>query len=592
MCGNNFGGSNFGGNNYGGGFGQNSFQQMPPKKPKKPWKGILACVICALLILSAIINIVIFSRDTGFAPEYTFEYTQPDYTWPDVTFHHYTIPEHTYEAPESKPVSTVKIGQTTSGSTYTKPEPTPEIPVGFFGTDAEISYVMIYNPNIYSEKLNYNATRSTGDISKSIEAVMSKGDGLETEQDRMPTPASYLQNDFGDVEFASDKAGAFITPYYKGQKKDFYYGHDLKNRRNGTFECRYAGTYCNIWTNDGSVNNSTVNDLGYKFDTVIYNRVVSTFGKSRFAENGGKVNILIYNMNNQGLGGFFWSGDSFARNEITDAQIYAAGYSGLNFDHDIININTQAFVFDGKEEYIVSTLAHEYQHCINYSNAVNSVSQYEMSSWLNESMSGYIEEEIFPGIQLKSGRNKLLVSSNRIRYGQSLYNFANDMNIYNMDAGVYGSVYYFSQYLENLAGDDVFAKISQNHRTKYSNSMSEALIIAESVPSSVYSKISGSVNFDSLYFASADEEWLSKLTLDYYISMMKYDYGTDPACYNDFSAYDLLYDRISAANIEGGGRIIVALKNGKFEIPTNASSGLCYVAFDKNFNRVGNIVVR
>lgn len=602
--GNNFGSNNyssnsFGGNNFGGGFGQNSYQQMPPKKPKKPWKIILTCVICAVLLLSAVINIAVINRNadnvystdynppvyTG--PEYTFPHHTipvPDYTVPEYTFKEYTFPEFTFNtADKTEPVPE-----------YTQAPQSPQEPQNdsLFGTDADISYVMIYNPALYSEKKNFNSTLSTGNISSYVEAAVIRADGLDEVPEILPTDTSYAQFVFESFESSSDKAGSFITPYKKGQYRNFYYGDSAQTRRYGSFECRYAGTYCNIWTNDGSVSNNTVDSLGREFDTNIYSRVVNEFGKSRFAENGGKVNILIYNMNNPCLGGFFWCIDSYAQGEVSQADVQNWGFAGLNYDHDIINVNSQSI---GNYEFICSTLAHEYQHCINFTNTIDGISDYMMSSWLNESMSGYIEEKIYPGIQLKNGRRDHLENSRRIRHGQSLYNFDNDMVATNLDVGVYGSVFYFSQYLDNLAGSDVFTKISKYHRNNYENPMNEAKLIAQSVPYSAYSKIDSLVDFNKssiMWTYSEEEKWLSKLTLDYYISVLKYDYGTDPKAFADINVQNLLYDEINAASIEGGGRIIVALKDGSFEIPSNASSGLCYVAFDKNFNRVGNIAVK
>ena len=51
----------------------------------------------------------------------------------------------------------------------------------------------------------------------------------------------------------------------------------------------------------------------------------------------------------------------------------------------------------------------------------------------------------------------------------------------------------------------------------------------------------------------------------------------------------LLYDSLMEANIEGGGRLIMAVKDGQFQIPANADKGLVYVGLNENMEIVTNI---
>ena len=67
--------------------------------------------------------------------------------------------------------------------------------------------------------------------------------------------------------------------------------------------------------------------------------------------------------------------------------------------------------------------------------------------------------------------------------------------------------------------------------------------------------------------------------------MLKYDAG-DPEAFKNVKSDYLLYDELDGANIEGGGRIIIATKDGKFSIPDDADKGLIYIGLDKNFNVV------
>ena len=46
------------------------------------------------------------------------------------------------------------------------------------------------------------------------------------------------------------------------------------------------------------------------------------------------------------------------------------------------------------------------------------------------------------------------------------------------------------------------------------------------------------------------------------------------------------------ADIEGGGRVIFAVKNGTYEIPEDADTGLVYVGLNEDMEIVTNIVCK
>ena len=48
----------------------------------------------------------------------------------------------------------------------------------------------------------------------------------------------------------------------------------------------------------------------------------------------------------------------------------------------------------------------------------------------------------------------------------------------------------------------------------------------------------------------------------------------------------MLYCKEAPVEIEGGGRVIVAVENGSFTIPADAGEGLIYIGLDENFNVV------
>ena len=48
----------------------------------------------------------------------------------------------------------------------------------------------------------------------------------------------------------------------------------------------------------------------------------------------------------------------------------------------------------------------------------------------------------------------------------------------------------------------------------------------------------------------------------------------------------LLYDSLEPAEIEGGGRIVIATRSGTFSIPKDADRGLVYLGLDSHFRPV------
>ncbi len=450
-----------------------------------------------------------------------------------------------------------------------------------------ISYVMIYNPNIYDETETFNDKLNTGDFGDYIEAVVNKADGLEMpELPVVMNPSAFETTKdvpLDKFDLSGGRAGAFIIPYKVGDTHEFYCG--MEQRTLETFECKYAGEFCNVWTYNVNADASDIEKYGKEFDENVYEKVVEMFGEPRFADNGGKVNLLVYPMDGN-TGGFFYLLDLFASGEVTPEQIDA--YS-VNVDHAIININSLLLDY---EDYMYPTLAHEFQHLICGSNLFENYYGILMKTWLNEAMSGFVEEQLYPGAKDAAGHFEAFTTSSRIRHGQSMYNFDTTLTKSEFDIGVYGSVYLFSEYLAKLAGDDIYSKIHSHWRSSSNSTLNEAEAIVNAVSPSVYDNINNSVEFGNIAkISDKNEEWLSKLTLNFYLSLLKLD-ENDPEAYEKVKSQTLLYDEINPADIEGGGRVIVALKDGEFEIPSDADDGFVYVGLDNNFEVITEFIVQ
>lgn len=463
----------------------------------------------------------------------------------------------------------------------------------FEGRD-DISYVLIYNPALWDENnkdmfgFDNNDTLTTGDIGSQIDINAGRAGELEESEYDFEF---YTQPGIGDLpegmelNAENQRAGELQPIYEEGDTKEFYIGNESRSLE--TLECLYAGEYCYIWSFDGSISEEQAQHYGEEFDTVIYPADVETFGTARYTDEGGKINILYYDFNESGFLGFFRGIDLRATGEVAEELIEEYG---INLNQAIINVNS-AYCDEEFEDVIFSTQAHEFQHLINYTDFFESYYNSNgqalgcTDSWLNEAMSGYIEEKLYPGIKMKEGHYQSFAQSDLIRGGQSMYHFGTGFH----DIGVYGSAFLFTQYLEQRAGESIFHEIHDYYRSGDHMDLTTPTVLYNTVPEEMVKEIEESYTYpEDLVFENDAQEWVSKMILDYYLSLLCFDIE-DPIAYIYVDALTLLYDEINPADIEGGGRVIAATMNGTFAIPEDADYGLIYIGLDADFNPVTGI---
>lgn len=448
--------------------------------------------------------------------------------------------------------------------------------------EEELCYVLIYNPLIYDENSEtHYESRGTGYLGSQVDTNASRADGLPPELLYTEVSQRDLMEhiDWTELIPEESRGDVLIETYEVGDCRDFYcYDNSiLSSRVEQTFTCAYVGEHCYVWSCQSALSDQQLASIGNAFDADIYDQTTAAFGEGRFCAMGGKVNILMYPMQD-GLLGCFCGLDSFASGEVSSFQV---SYYGCNLNHDIIHINTTYPEYYGAD-FCYSTLAHEFQHLICFSNMFYTYGYTSCRTWLNEVMSAYIEETLYPNSRYTSGHFDSFAASSLIRNGQSLYNFTTNGN----DIGVYGSVYYFSEYLKNLAGSDVYTKIHQYWRESYSSTLCEAEAIYHALPDNVREQIDDMISYpQSVHFSSQEEQIMSKLTLAFYLDML-----CNSDRYQHLDVMTMLYDQINAAQIEGGGRIIIAVKDGEFEIPDGADNGLIYVGLNEDFEVITDFV--
>ena len=459
-----------------------------------------------------------------------------------------------------------------------------EIP---FGESMEgAAYVLMYDPLIYDEndpgQMTLVTSLDTGDISTQIDVSMTRADEMELE---VPVLLSQAELNAGiegkDLDRSGDKAEGMAPIYSKGDTHDFYcWASDLnmQNRTLETFVCVYEGENCYVWSWNDSVSEEQAAELGTEFDTNIYQKDVDTFGTGRFTDEDGKVNILMYPMQ-KGMGGFFTMLDLLAEGEMSPEM---AEQYHPNYDHAIINVNS-----DMLEDmaFVKSTLAHEFQHLICASEYFYFDGTPIMRTWLNEAMSAYAEENVYPGIKDQGYYNQMMYLSNAYRTGQSLYNFSTKDDEY---IGAYGAVYLFSQYMDQTAGKDVFTKVHEFWRSSFDPSITEAKALASSVPESFYQGVDQAYDYPeqlSTFFTCPEEEWMSKMTLSFYMETLSGKLAHLEEFEEALHAYTL-YNEVNPQLIQGGGRMLVKTLDGNFVVPDSADPGLVYIGLDENFKPI------
>ncbi|MED1439882.1 Ig-like domain-containing protein [Aeribacillus composti] len=248
--------------------------------------------------------------------------------------------------------------------------------------------------------------------------------------------------------------------YQVGDKKDFWVT-DLVTYEDYQIEAEllYSGTKANVWVHNNQITKTQAEQLGKEFDQKIYSAVVNHFGKESDVDGDGKINILCFDIQDgfAGYGG------------------YVAGYFyGRDLHNDPYSNRSEIFYIDtyptmgmsGTKDVTkaYSTLAHEFQHMVNYNQNVLIEGNYlGMDTWLNEALS-MAAEQIYLG-KVLSDRIDYYNVSESIREGHSLLFW----DSYGDVLANYSLSYLFGQYikLQTGQGNAIFKEIIQDPNEDY-----------------------------------------------------------------------------------------------------------------------------
>ncbi|MCI5863281.1 MAG: RICIN domain-containing protein, partial [Lachnospiraceae bacterium] len=489
-----------------------------------------------------------------------------------------------------------------------------------------VDTVLIYNPLMYES----GVTKSTGNIVGQGSDAYETINGLYVPADNDENAGSAQNAASSGIEYFDHSKDEFqdLTEYYNskakesnksnssnevisqknvlpavGSTKDFHILQDMNNESaydNAVqFKCMAVGSKGIVWTYDSpNITTEFAQEILKEFDDNIYASDNKHFGNARFddPENNQLVNILVYPMTQSNLGGFAYSKDCYSTDE---ANYYSnLDPSKMNTDQCIMHTNYNVWTRSGGKQTVYGVIAHEFQHLISYAYILgNKNATRFIPAYFTEGTAMEAEELYKSGLVRNQSYINFFNKSDEIIKGKSIYNFRSNVSSY-------GASYLYTDYITRLsdptASDVTMWKtfLTNWREAKTKTDLNIGNILKKTLPADKVSQIDSVIEYpdsikqdintsaDNSEVCKNEDEWLSKLTLAHYISLVLKEeqgsiYGIASNISEDVGPYTCPANASNtSANIEGGGRIYVRTADSStFTIPKDADPGLIYVGF-------------
>ncbi|MGD7043276.1 cell wall-binding repeat-containing protein [Jeotgalibacillus proteolyticus] len=308
---------------------------------------------------------------------------------------------------------------------------------------------------IHNESGNYKDSQSTGAFSmKQANENLTKHDSLSQEAYRLDLHLDFEPSKQEAPQF--NKQAMKSEAHAVGDKQSFWVINAITN---GDYqlnaELKHIGKRAEIWVHDHEISAAQAKEISDEFDQEIYPLVTENFADESDVDSNGKVSILIYdiqdgfNIFGGYIGGYFYNRDLTASAKSNNQEIfYIDTYPsmGSKGSYDV----SKAF----------STIAHEFQHMVNYNQNVLVEEGPEMEDWMNEALS-MAAEHMYEG-PLRS-RVNYYEASQSIANGHSLLNWGQNGDVLSN----YSLSYLFGQYLRIQAGqgDDIYKELLESEES-------------------------------------------------------------------------------------------------------------------------------
>lgn len=436
------------------------------------------------------------------------------------------------------------------------------VPAEAAGHFSDVDTVLIYNPLPFRDGAN---ARYTGTLTDQIK------------KEAIPETQQPIKESFVAVPHVAEKTHRDPLIVEEGQST-FWICADLNTMTfsQEVFDLVSESEHCRVWSRTDDVLQLTEEEacgLADCFREVIYPTVTERFGHFRDLAGDGKLNILVYDMNNGSICGFFDSYDLYSSEEIKILDPNSDAYNCL----PIINVNVR---MKDSMDVVRATIAHEYQHLVQRTAVLESPAnaerlgrELEAGLWLNEAFSMEAEELCFAGTIQEQGYCRAYSESKMIQNGLSLMNFDAAAN----DVGAYGQSFLFAEYLKTQFSEEVYAETLQYLRTcTDAEHMTDAEALAAAA-GEMYATVAECFTFEAPVadrFTSDAEEWLSKLNLCYRLSQLVA--SENGLFYNQTAAQPPLYSG-SGCKLDGGGAVVCRIESDSFTVPFDADPGIMFL---------------
>ncbi len=457
-------------------------------------------------------------------------------------------------------------------------------------------YVVIYNPSTEA-----SSSMSTGNMSGLIETeVGSKAPAASFPGDipfRIDVDAEFaeLAKERGLGKPDPEVGEATRASYEVGDTHTFMIMNYSPAGMMMEFKVLAKSEHCYVWTPTStaanvypldSINPDFAQMAAEMFDSK-YDLMQSSFGQHSNGTSGdGRLNLLYYNIDEGWQPGQGYIGGYFSA-----LDLYTSGMPILNIDTypGVHYVNAAGEVSDDISRSY-STIVHEYQHLINYSQCGAA------DTWINECMSAAAEEICFPGSRVYPRIQSWIdpyyseagdwenppaeaeyVSGFSLHNGYSLYDWSNDLPTDDLLV-LYAQVSLFAQYMYSRFGNTVFHSIMDCMASGggyMAASFQSVCEEATGVDPSTLAK-----NFRVALTANTAPNEYNGV---YSFSMQA---GYDPEEYYGVqNLYDLLCPVVftgTSCSVKGGGAITVKPVGGVYYPPSGAASGLVYIGVTRS----------
>ncbi|WMM91381.1 Ig-like domain-containing protein, partial [Heyndrickxia coagulans] len=340
--------------------------------------------------------------------------------------------------------------------------------------------------------------------------------------------------------------------YVKGDSKSFY----VQNLETSDFSSisatlLYSGAHANVWVNNNDITEDEAALLGKEFDNKIYRSDVDNFGMPSDVDQNGKVNILCYDIQD----GFSGSG-GYVAGYFSPRDLYHYSYSNQSeiFYIDTYPLMGMSATKDVSQAY--STLAHEFQHMINFNQKVFVQGLTDTDTWMDEGLS-MAAEQIYTGAPLND-RIDYYNEDADITKGHSLlyWDYAGDT------LANYSLSYLFMEYLKAQCGqgNKIYKELINDPHTDY-----------QAVQNIIHKYIDPNLSFGQFM---TDFRAALVLKEDTGLYGFKGDTAFDGLKVKTYSG--------SSINIKGGGAIVKALSSkDDFQVPSDKGTDITYTLLEK-----------